>query len=147
MSKLYVNKSIEINAPASKVWRALTDPAFTREWVPEFGVKGTIEADWSLGGVVRWKDRDGKTFVEGSVTGLQVRKFLRFTVFDVRSAERPAVSEEDGITYRLTEENGKTRLSLSQGDFSVMAEGEKYRNMSAEIWDRVLRKVKVLAEK
>ena len=147
MSKLFVNKSIEINAPASKVWRALTDPAFTREWVPEFGVKGTIDSDWTLGSAVIWKDLDGRTFVEGSLTGLQPHKFLRFTVFDIRSTERPSVSEEDGITYRLSEEHGKTKLSLSQGDFSVMAEGQKYHKMSAEVWDRILPKVKELAEK
>ena len=73
-------------------------------------------------------------------------KFLRFTVFDVRG-EKPPVTEEDGITYELTEQNGKTMLRLSQGDFSVMAEGEKYHRLSAEVWDRVLPKVKELAEK
>jgi len=58
-----------------------------------------------------------------------------------------SVSEEDGITYELTEHDGTTLLKISQGDFSTMAEGEKYRDLSAEIWDRVLLKVKELAER
>jgi hypothetical protein len=57
------------------------------------------------------------------------------------------VTQEDGITYELKERNGKTTLRISQGDYSVMAEGEKYHRMSAETWDRVLPKVKDLAEK
>jgi hypothetical protein len=83
--------------------------------------------------------------VQGNATALEPEKFLRFTVFDVR-VEKPPVTEEDGITYELTKQDGKTLLKIPQGDFSTMAEGEKYRDMSAVIWDRVLLKVKGLAE-
>jgi hypothetical protein len=38
-------------------------------------------------------------------------------------------------------------LHILHGDFSVMTDGEKYRNLSAEIWDKVLPKVNELAEK
>lgn len=148
MSKLFVDQSIEINAPVSKVWEVLTKPEYTFEWAPEFsgGSSFHIESDWNLGSPVLWKDSEGKTLVEGNVTALGPRKLLRFTVFDVRS-ERPPVTEEDGITYQFSEKNGKTTLHVLQGDFSAMPEGEKYRDMSAEIWDRVLPKVKELAER
>ena len=148
MEKLFVEKSIKINAPASRVWDALTRPEFTDQWALEFsgGAEFHIESDWKLGSPVLWKGQDGSMIVQGNVTALEPNKFLRFTVFDVRG-EKPPVTEEDGITYELTEQNGKTMLRLSQGDFSAMAEGEKYRDLSAEIWDRVLPKVKELAEK
>ncbi len=148
MEKLFVNKTIEINAPASKVWNALTRREYTDQWALEFtgGAEFHIESDWKLGSPVLWKGQDGSVIVQGNVTVLEPQKFLRFTVFDVRG-EKPPVTDEDGITYELTEQNGKTLLRLSQGDFSAMADGEKYRNLSAEIWDRVLPKVKELAEK
>ena len=148
MEKLFVEKSIKINAPASRVWDALTRPEFTDQWALEFsgGAEFHIESDWKLGSPVLWKGQDGSVIVQGNVTALELNKFLRFTVFDVRG-EKPPVTEEDGITYELTEQNGKTLLQLSQGDFSVMAEGEKYHRLSAEVWDRVLPKVKELAEK
>jgi uncharacterized protein YndB with AHSA1/START domain len=147
MPKLFVDKSIEINAPASKVWNILTDAGYTAEWASEFsgGSPFQIESDWKLDSAVSWKGQDGKVIVEGTVTGLKPGKFLRFTVFDVRS-ERPPVTEEDGITYQLSEEDGKTTLHVLQGDFSAMPDGEKYRDMSAEVWERVLPKVKKLAE-
>jgi uncharacterized protein YndB with AHSA1/START domain len=148
MEKLFVEKTIEINASASKVWNALTRREYTDQWALEFsgGSEFHIVSDWKLGSPVFWTAQDGSVIVQGNVTALEPQKILRFTVFDVR-AEKPPVTDEDGITYELTEQNGKTLLRLSQGDFSAMAEGEKYRNLSAEIWDRVLPKVKELAEK
>lgn len=147
MEKLFVNKTIEINASASKVWDALTRREYIDQWAIEFtsGAEFHIESDWKPGSPVLWTGQDGSVIVQGNVTGLEPQKFLRFTVFDVRG-EKPPVTDEDGITYKLTEQDGKTLLQISQGDFSTMAEGKKYRDMSAEIWDRVLLKVKVLAE-
>jgi uncharacterized protein YndB with AHSA1/START domain len=148
MPKLFVQKSVEINAPASKVWQVLTSREHTSQWAFEFsgGSPFHIESDWKLGSPVRWKDQNDQVIVEGNVTALEPKKLLRFTVFDVRSA-RPPVTEDDGITYELSEKNGKTILQLRQGDFSVMTDGEKYHKMSAQIWDRVLPKVKELAER
>jgi uncharacterized protein YndB with AHSA1/START domain len=148
MSKLFVDKSIEIDAPVSKVWEVLTARRYTSTWAPEFsgGSPFLIESDWKPGSPVFWKDSEGKTIVEGNVTTLEPEKLLRFTVFDVRS-QRPPVKEEDGITYELSEKDDKTILHVLQGDFSVMPEGEKYRDMSAEVWARVLPKVKELAER
>ncbi len=81
------------------------------------------------------------------MTALQPESLLRFTVFDVRSSERPPLTEEDGITFRLVDAEGLVLLHLLQGDFSTMAEGEKYRGLSEEAWARVLPKMKELAEK
>lgn len=147
MPKLFVDKTIEINAPASKVWDILTSPQHTAQWATEFVGEAQfhIESDWQLGSSVLWKDQDGNVIVEGNVTAVEPNTFLRFTVFDVRS-EKPPVAEEDGITYEVIEHDGKTTLRILQGDFSVMPEGEKYHRMSAQIWDRVLLKVKALAE-
>jgi len=148
LAKLFVDMSIEIHAPASRVWDALTRPEHTDHWAPEFSAGGSafhIESDWGLGSPVLWKDPAGKLVVEGTVTALDHHKLLRFTVFDVR-AERAATTPEDGITFKLTERSGTTRLWVSQGDFSVLADGEKYRDLSARVWDRILIKVKNLAE-
>ncbi|AGK54180.1 SRPBCC family protein [Bacillus sp. 1NLA3E] len=150
MNKLFVDKTIEINAPITVVWDTITKPEYTGQWAQEFSSGGPqfhIESDWTLGSPVLWKGKDGTTVVEGNVTASEPNKLLRFTVFDVRSEERPLVTEEDGITLRLSMVNGKTELHVLQGDFSVMSEGEKYRDASAEIWDKVLIKVKEMAEK
>jgi uncharacterized protein YndB with AHSA1/START domain len=149
MEKLFVDKTIEINAPASKVWESLTEREYTDQWALEFSSGGPyfhLESTWQLGSPVFWKGQDGTVIVEGDVTAHEQNKLLRFTVFDVRSEERLTVTEEDGITFKLSEENGKTTLRILQGDFSAMTDGEKYRDSSADIWDKVLPKVKELTE-
>lgn len=150
MNKLFVDKTIEINAPAFKVWDAITKSENTNEWALEFSSGGpqfNIESNWEIGSPVLWKGQNGTVIVEGNVTAAEQNKLLRFTVFDVRSPEKLPVTDEDGITFQLSEESGKTTLRILQGDFSVMTDGEKYCGLTAEIWDKVLPKVKELAEK
>ncbi|KKW43606.1 MAG: Activator of Hsp90 ATPase 1 family protein [Parcubacteria group bacterium GW2011_GWA1_56_13] len=108
MAKLYVDKKIRINAPAQKVWEALTSRACTDIWSLEFGSDGPlmhVESDWQLGSPVLWKDEEGTLLVQGIVTAVTPRKMMRYTVFDTRT-ERPETSPEDGITYELTEQEG-----------------------------------------
>jgi uncharacterized protein YndB with AHSA1/START domain len=147
MTKLFVDKTIEINVPIAQVWDVLTRREMTGKWASEFtgGAPFYIESEWKLGSPVLWKDQNGAVIVEGTVTALEPYMLLRFTVFDVNS-EKPPVTEEDGITYRLSEQGGKTTLQVRQGDFSGMADAERFHRMGEEIWERVLPKVKVLAE-
>src|SRR4051794_7260950 len=115
MTKLFVDKTIEINAPASKVWKAITSSENNRQWAVEFSSGGPefhLKSTWELGSPVLWKGQDGKVIVEGNVTAVEQYKLLRFTVFDVRSPERPQVTEEDGITFKLAENNGRTTLHI-----------------------------------
>ncbi len=149
MPKLFVDKTIEINAPATRVWDALTKPEYTNEWAKEFSSGGPmfhIKSKWGMGDRVEWKAEDGTVIVEGTVTKLEPLKLLRYTVADTRS-EKMKFSDEDGITYELHENLGVTSLHILHGDFSVMPEGEKYCRMSAETWERVLPKVKEFAER
>ncbi|PLS03239.1 SRPBCC family protein [Neobacillus cucumis] len=149
MTKLFVDQTIEIHAPASKVWEVLTISENNQHWAKEFSSGGPqfhLESTWEMDSPVYWKGQDGTVIVEGNVTAVEPNKLLRFTVFDVRMEERPAVTEEDGITFKLAEKEGQTLLQVLQGDFSAMTDGQYYRDASAEIWDKVLPKVKRMAE-
>jgi uncharacterized protein YndB with AHSA1/START domain len=148
MRQIFVQKAIKISASAEEVWEVLTSREYSDQWAGEFSSGGPhfhVESDWRLGSPVLWKSEDGRTMVEGHVTALETNKLLRFTVFDVRSP-RPPVTDKDGITYELKEDRGKTVLHAIQGDFAVVPEGEKHRDLSAKVWDRVLPKIKKLAE-
>lgn len=149
MTKLFVDKTIEINAAASNVWDVLTRSELNGQWAVEFSSGGPefhLESTWESASPVYWKGQDGTVIVEGNVTAVKQDKLLRFTVFDVRMEERPEVAEEDGITFQLAEVEGKTTLHILQGDFSAMTNGQFYRDASAEIWDKVLPKIKRIAE-
>jgi uncharacterized protein YndB with AHSA1/START domain len=148
MPSLFVQRSIEIDAPAMVVWDVLTRRELNSQWAPEFtgGSPFYIESDWATGSTVRWKDGDGRVVVEGRVTAREPEKLLRFTVADVRSTDEYQPAAEDGITYRLWEKNGRTTLDVMQGDFAKMPDGEKYHELTAKTWERVLPKIKELAE-
>ncbi len=120
----------------------LTRPDLTSLWAPEFSGGSPLR----LGSPVLWKDQNGNSVVEGNVTALESERLLRFTVFDTRSPQRPPVGVEDGVTLELSREEDQTILHVRQGDFSVMPDAEKFQRLSAETWDRVLPKIKQLAE-
>ena len=148
MSRLYVDKSVEIDASSARVWEVLTSEVLTRDWASEFSAGGPqihIESDWTIGSPVLWKDQRGRLVVEGSVTAAELHRLLRYTVFDVE-ARRPSVGPDDGITYTLTERGGKTVLWVSQGDFSTMTDGSRYKELSEAIWERALARIRRIAE-
>lgn len=150
MAKLFVNKTVEIDAPPSRVWEVLTRRIYTDLWALEFssgGPQSYIESDWKLGSPVLWTGDDSKVIVEGTVTAMEPNTLLRFTVSDTRSEEKAPAGKEDGITFKIAETNGKTLLQVLQGDFSVMPKGDKYYRLSAAAWDRVLPIIKRLAER
>ncbi len=104
-----------------------------------------IESTWVPGSPVLWKDPKGATVVEGTVSAAEPCTLLRFTVFDVEVPHHE-VDPEDGITYKLTERGGKTVLWVSQGDFSTMPDGARFKNLSDAIWERALARIQRAAE-
>ncbi len=150
MTKLSVEKSIVINAPASRVWTVLTTPKFTQQWSGFFGATGPIDTDWKLGNAIRWKNANDEVYVSGRVVGLENDKLLRFTVRASNPEMQPMSGlAEDDITqtYALTEQNGRTTLSTTHGDFSKLKNGAQILPGAAAVWDGVLPKIKELAEK
>lgn len=149
MSKLFVDKTITIHATPERVWEALTSIDGMHAWVTTFsgeGPKMHLGADWQLGGTIDWILEDGSVAVTGKVTAFDPRHLLRFTVEDTRASEKFLMGEEDGITFKITEEGDKTHLQVLHGDFGIMPDGEKYRDMSAPMWDKVLPVIKSFAE-
>ncbi|EKE27457.1 MAG: hypothetical protein ACD_3C00205G0010 [uncultured bacterium (gcode 4)] len=146
MWKMFIDKKVEINAPSSKVWDVITKNEYTKEWTSWFGSDVTVVSDWKLDSPVLWKTPDWKVDVEGNVTKVEPWKFLRYTVFDVGSG-RYDVDEDDGVTFELSEKEGKTQLHMMHGDFWIMADGKKYYDMTEKSWDIILPKIKELAEK
>jgi uncharacterized protein YndB with AHSA1/START domain len=151
MEKLFIEKSIEINAPIEKVWKILTDYEFTKQWVKQgWGKIGIVNmnvySDWKPGSEVLWKKETGTVLVSGKVTKLNPYKLLHFTAFDVNNNEKFISKEEDGITYKFNEQKGNAILTVRHGNFAVLREGKKNYENTKKVWDAVLPKIKELAE-
>ena len=145
---LFIKNSITINAPASKVWNALVNPEQTKKYM--FGCEAISE--WRKGSSLLWKGQhEGKemVFVKGSVADIQPERFLAYTVIDPNSTIEDIPENYLTVTYELKSENGTTALTVTQGDYSTVADGEsrfKESSNNGEGWNPILVEIKKLVE-
>jgi len=148
-TSLIVENSITINAPADKVWDLLVNPEQTKKYM--FGCE-TV-SDWQVGSPLLWQgeyEGNKMVFVKGDIVRIEPGKLLVYTVIDPNNASIPDVPENYlTVTYALAEDDGKTILTVSQGDFATVAQGQKryeetYNN--GEGWNPILVQIKALAE-
>jgi len=145
---LFIKNSITINAPASKVWNALVNPDQTKKYM--FGCEAI--SDWRVGSSLIWKGQhEGKdmVFVKGSVADIQPERSLAYTVFDPFSTIEDIPENYLTVTYELNPENGTTALTVTQGDYSTVADGErrfKDSSNNGEGWNPILVEIKKLVE-
>ena len=97
MSKLFVESSVEINAPASKAWQVFTDPALTRQ------MGGEYVSDWKVGSSFGWKGPDGRMVTNGTILKIEPEKLLQHNLLN------SVGSINSVITYNFSERNGVTR--------------------------------------
>ena len=129
-------KDIDINAPAAKVFAALTDPNQLPQWWGEEGKYRVdrMESDLRPGG--RWgsygTSADGSTFsVEGMYRVVDAPHRLEMT-WKHDWGENP---EETVVRYELTEANGTTHLRVTHSGFT----SQESRDNHSAGWDQVLR--------
>ena len=144
---LIVKNSIAINAPASKVWDALVNPAQTKKYM--FGCE-TV-SDWKPGSELLWKGNyEGKdmVFVKGEIVEIEPEKFLSYTTIDPNSDIADVPENYLTVTYELKEENGQTILTTTQGDYSTVGDGEKRYKETVDGggWEPILVEIKKLVE-
>src|ERR1700735_5835555 len=78
---LIISNSIDIHAPASKVWNALTNPGETKKYM--FGCEAL--SDWKEGSPLIWKGNfNGVELiaVKGIIKKIRPNKSLEYTVID-----------------------------------------------------------------
>jgi uncharacterized protein YndB with AHSA1/START domain len=145
---LFVKNVITINAPADTVWDALVNPAQTKKYM--FGCE-TI-SDWKPGSSLEWKgEYEGKemVFVKGHIIEIKPGKFLSYTTIDPHSGIDDTSENYLTVTYELAPENGHTVLTVTQGDYAKVAEGERrYQEAwnNGEGWNPILVQIKQLVE-
>ena len=145
-NELTVKKEIRLNAPAERVWQALTDPEQTKKYM--FGCK--VLSDWKIGSSLTWEgvSAEGKktVFVKGSVVDIDDGKLLKFTTFDPNSGFEDIPSNYTTVTCQLTKSGESTLLSVEQGDFAHITEGNKRYEETAKGWDFALAGLRDLVE-
>jgi uncharacterized protein YndB with AHSA1/START domain len=145
---LSVTNTINIQAPATKVWDALVNPEMTKKYM--FGCEAL--SDWKPGSPLLWKGNFNGielVAVKGEIIKIDPVKHLSYTTIDPNNPTVPDIPANYlTVTYDLAEQNGHTTLTVSQGDYSTVAEGDKrYANtIAGGGWTSILVQIKELLE-
>ena len=146
--KLLVQNSIEINASPAEVWDALVNPDKTKVYM--FGCEALSE--WEPGSTLLWQANVEGTdvvFVKGKIVEIKAPELLKYTVIDPHADMEDIPKNYLNVTYTLTEENGKTVLTVTQDGFEDAADGEKrYKDTynNGDGWNPILLEIKKLLE-
>jgi len=145
--ELTIKNTININAPAHKVWDVLINPQQTKKYM--FGCE-TV-SDWKVGSELLWKgvfDGVELVAVKGHVVAFHPNKLLAYTTIDPNSATPDKPENYTTVTYSLVEKNNDTELTITQGDYAKVADGEKRYNESIAGggWSSILTEIKKIAE-
>ncbi len=141
----YIKTSITIQAPISDVWDALVNPDLTERYM--FGCR--VVSDWKPGAIVGWVGTvDGKevTFVTGYLIDLVPEQLLVYSVVDPNARYADNRADHLVVSCALSETTDGVALSISQGDYTKVADGAKRYGHGVTGWDQLLQTLKKVVE-
>lgn len=131
---LTATASTVIEAPATDVWQALTDPKLIKQYM----AGADVVTDWQVGSPITWKGEwNGKPFEDrGEILELVPQKRLKTT------HSTGASDDVHVVTYDLTDSGSSTKLTVTQENTAspeMVAESEK-------TWAMMLNGIKGIVE-
>jgi uncharacterized protein YndB with AHSA1/START domain len=141
-----IEKSIVINASKEKLWEVLTLDRYTRDWYSAFSPGSYAETDWKPGSKVLFLDQRKQGMagkIVESIPGKSLIVEYTGVVLDGKEDLDSAEAQQykgGQERYRLSEENGATRLDISSDMDENMFE------MMSGKWEKAFERLKDLAE-
>ncbi len=138
--RLIARSSILIEAPADKVWYALTNPEVIKQYM--FGTN--VISDWKIGSSIVWKGEwQGKEYEDmGVILRFEPNRILQYTHFSPLSGEQDIPENYHIVTVELSPEGTWTRILLLQDNNPT----EESRQHSEKNWAMMLANLKKLLE-
>ncbi len=135
------NVSIDIDAPKSKVWDALTNPEQIKKYL--FGTQ--TSSDWKVGSPITFRGEwEGKAYEDkGTILQIEPEKILKYSYWSSMSNTKDEPDNYQIMTYVLESAGVKTRLSILQES----CPSEEAREHSENNWKYVLETMKAMLEK
>ncbi|MGZ3811507.1 MAG: SRPBCC family protein [Mucilaginibacter sp.] len=135
-----LSTSITIDATIAKVWEALTNPTIVKQYF--FGTN--VKSDWKKGSPIIWEGEwEGKTYQDmGKILDIDPGRFVKYSYWSSMSGTEDKPENYANITYRLSENNGKTVLTVSQDNIK----SKESKEHSEQNWQSVFGKMKEMIE-
>jgi uncharacterized protein YndB with AHSA1/START domain len=132
--------SILINAPAAKVWEALTQPDLIKQYL--FGTE--VTTDWKVGSPITYRGVwQGKPYEDkGKVLDVEPGRRIVSTFWSALSGVPDQPEYYKTVQYELANQGSATGLTVTQDNNE--SEGEVLH--SSQNWQMVLEEIKKLLE-
>jgi len=136
-----LTKTVTINAPISKVWDALTNPAIMEKWMSESEIE--ISTDWQVGSpfVIRGKLHGIKFENTGRVLQFEPEKVLEYSHLSSISRLPDKPENYSSVEFRLAPMEKQTTLRVTLRNFpteSIYKHLVFYWNVTPEILKRMM---------
>ena len=137
---LLAKATVTIKAPSSKVWEAITNPEFIKQYL--FGAD--VITDWKEGSPIIYKGMyQGKAYEDkGIVLKVEPEKLLLITHWSPLSGSADSPENYHRVSYDLATEQDSTHLTITQDNNASQEEQEQNSNF----WKMVLEGIKKLLE-
>ncbi len=139
-TNLVARQSIVIDAPSTKVWKALTDPEAIRQYL--FGTEAV--SDWEVGSQITytgvWQGRSYED--KGTVVNVGPGRLLETTYWSGLSGLPDTPENRKKVTYELLSEDRQTTVTVTQDNNAT----DKEKSHSEQNWKIVLEGLKRLLE-
>lgn len=133
--------SIDMKAPAAKVWNALIDPVLIKQYL--FGTNAV--SDWKEGSTLEFTgEHEGQSYHDkGTILKMIPEKLLQHTYLSSMSGKEDKPENYATVTYELVSNGDTTTLTLTQDNNDT----EESKEHSEKNWTLVLTGMKKLLEK
>jgi uncharacterized protein YndB with AHSA1/START domain len=139
-SELTTRASVRINAPASKVWEALTTPELISRWL--FGV--TTETDWTVGSPIlhRGEYQDRPYEDRGTILEVRAERLIRHAHWSPVSGLPDTPEHYQEVSWSLFDDDGSTEVTVTE----VNRPSDSAKDVSDQAWQSALAALKELLE-
>ena len=140
-NKFIAQATTLVNAPASKVWDALTNPGLIKQYL--YGTE--VTSDWKVGSPITYRGEwEGKSYEDkGEILQIEPDKLLVSTFWSSLAGLPDLPENYKTVRYELFPEGDGTKLTITQDNNATQEEADH----STQNWTTVLDKLKELLEK
>jgi uncharacterized protein YndB with AHSA1/START domain len=141
MNGIIAKASIDVQAPAPKVWDALVNPDLIAKYM--FGAR--VVSDWKEGSSIVWKGEwKGKPYEDkGKILKFQPNELLAYTHYSPLGGTPDLPENYHTVSVTLAESSGRTKLTLEQDNNP----NDEARQHSEQNWKMMLEGLKKVVEK
>jgi uncharacterized protein YndB with AHSA1/START domain len=134
-------KTVHVNATATKVWDALTNPDVIKQWL--FGTN--VISDWKVGSPIlftgTWQGTEYKD--KGTILQFEIEKVFQYNYWSGFSGLPDRIENYSIITFELAPAPNGTQLTLTHSNFPT----EELYEHTAKNWETTLDLLKSIIEK